>query len=1098
MQKRPREGKRDVEQEPRERERTVLSRERDRWRDEGSYSNGTVPLTQERDEFREREKGDTFPRFRRRSNERERRGRNSMDQGYDRVMERDIRRMRELDMSERERERARRRDRDSQAQRDYEKDRPISDVNMNESKTFERGNIDRMRVSGWDLGKRERRTERPTEVGDPQTVRYKEVDRDRREQRERGEWAYPPQRPILIKGGVENFSDREERDRRAGPRERHRHTRSEGDTDEESRRGKDDTNQGDVEGDRARRKWKEKERRKEVERQKERDRERDRLEPRGGERYRERMGERYTERYRERDRRDRDREESDQTRHLRYRRDRQRESERIEYNTEHGCTRSTTAEKTTTLSGELEKSKQGNNPSQGDGPPESEPDNKQQTRELKYNLSDKETLGEFRNDQGKEKEFKTDFQKEDMEAQKEKEKDKPERKQRPYRKMWLEPRADREKSKTLQKEDTQKEKAKETYEQKDEDKAGERYAKRDEEQVRERDIHRIDQKYDQRSEDQVRARYAKRYKEEVMERDAKRDDEQINYRDIHRYKETHDQSEEHFRQKDDQRHEEKVMERDEEQVRDKYDQEHIDQVIEKDVQIQEEQTTPKDGEDEALQLLPEDNEQAEDVEFIEDGDENIEPENELRYDAYYQTEAEHLSDRMQACDIIEESGSETCSQSDREDDSEGGSEGRLEKITGDDGFVTVSSGLDEDEADEDLFEDCKEFWDSADREDRCRQSPAGGLKNQGEIEARVTRVGGDHKVTVFCVVGQTLPRSGCQQNPSTDHLEQEQAGEQIIYRMGDEGHRDTEPISAKETERDTHHELSLSEEEILTNVDSDLDSDKYERIPTDPTAQDESVMFTDNTQTSITCTKTVDTETYPENRDRDQCMDKVENTPDKRYSALPHVKWAKNVLSEILGSSEDGTLNKSESSDGVFFEVEGQTISASPASPLYGVVHKHHKHRLDLDQDPKQDDANTDTLVQSEILIHVQDSEEDEELKRLSQDAETDEDVEYNSQASPDLNSLSSEEEDSGKKNEKQKKKTVWQMISSSSLRDLGNEALGRRRKGIRRTVQKPKDEAKDEEAGRDRRTRVFPSGKKCLHQHNTHKLGGSVDQYSH
>ncbi|XP_062848399.1 trichohyalin [Trichomycterus rosablanca] len=830
-------------------------------------------------------------------------------------------------------------------------------------------------------------------------------------------------------------------------------------------------------------------------------------------------------------------------------------------------------------------------------------DNDQWRREVEYKLKDKEREISSENDRGEERELKG-FEKEDMKAEKEQKRDKPEPKQRPYRKMWLEPRADRERTKTLQEEYGEREKdreryaqrheeeARERYAQSREEKARERYAKRHvekareryaqihEEEPREKDAQRHEEeprerdaqiheeepreRYTQRHEEEPRERYAQSHEEELRERYAQRHEEEPReryaqrheekereiYAQSHeeepkeryaqrheeepreRYAQRHEEKEreiyaqsheEEPRERYAQRHEEKEREiyaqsheeepreryaqsheeepreryaqRHEEEARERYAQRHEEEARERYAQRHKEQETPRNEEDtsadqtcQVLQTLAEDDEQDIDAEFMTDeserrvSNESIEPDDQGEFDASYQIEAEHLADRMEGCHIEEESGSERCGQSDREEDSEGEWEERREKITsGDDGFVTVSSGLDDDEADEDTFEDCKEFWDSGNREDRCRQSPTGSLEDQGEIETRMAEVRGDHKVTVFCVVGQTLPRSGSHQNPSTDDLEQEQASELLPYQMGDEGYQDTVPISDKETEKDTDHRhgLTLPEE-------NNMDSAEYDKVTTDPAPQEEAVIVTDDMHTekennvhtapSVTSTETDDHETHPEKREKRHYLKQAEGTAqEKRISAPPHVKWAKNVLSEILGSSEDGTLNIPEPGDGVPSEAEGLR---SPALPLYGVVHKPHKHRRDVD--PESSHTNTDTLVQNEIPIHVErDSEEEEEPEQPRPEVETDEEAEYYNLTSPDLNSLSSEgegeKEESSKKNKKQKKKTVWQMISSSSLRDLGHEALGRRRKGIRRTVQKQKDEAKEEEAGRDRRTRVFP-----------------------
>ncbi|XP_058247885.1 trichohyalin isoform X1 [Hemibagrus wyckioides] len=1068
MRDRQREGRRDVEQDQRENERYAQfkgrademdPRDRDRRREDGRYTNGKASSIQPHVKYRERDKGDTFPRTVRPSNERERRPRHSVDQSSEKLMDRGIERPREIDMIEieRQRERAKKRERDIQRyremewQRENERRRIREETKRNTGRRLEEKDFDRIRR---DPGERERRGERYTEVseGDQQILRRQERDRYRDRPRDREDRYYSPQTRRIIAGDREILSDREERDerRRAVLKERHRYAKSEGDTDGEKER--EVTREGDAvlldgtsenEKERIRDRLRERERRREVERQKERDRRKEKettLQSPG----REGNKEWTMDRYRERDMRERDwaREERGPDRQrdrLRGTEDRKREKELNErMRREHERERARIpppeskvdmymewadrqrqncyAEETTGRSSQTQRGTdrkiQEEAQSNREWMPGSDVEGDKQRRrtnsfEEKGRKSTSESDGERnRSEEGgsedtayglRKEEVREGSEKEETEMEREKDQEKSESKKRPHRKMWLEPRTGRERTESLQ------------------------------EDFKERQ--------------QARERYAQRFQSHKTSRG--------------------------------------------------------------------EDEMPTERKNGGETILLEDSPRKLDstAEFMNDIDtENLEEgivsdemvfESEALSDVPWQTETENVADDMEGSDREEEQGSDRYGNSEGEEESEGAWEDWRDRvISGDDGFVTVSSGAEEDETEEDRFEDCTEFWEGEDREGLVRQSPTSTHQIEGEVETRMTKERSDHAVTVFCVVGQTLPRSRSDQNPLLDHMEQDKTSQDSSCEVGVVGGDQHEaPNRDTEAETSTDPGLNLSEDDTSSSHDTKCDIAESDQMTKEVTASEDLVISADineekdneqyPTESIETLTqtedhgnaqmKTTDGENQVEgqNEMESSChLEEAERTEDrKRFSAAPHVKWAKNVLSEILGSTEEsGTLTVPEEStlteqagDGAPAEAESQGDS-----PLYGIVQKPRKHShtrkcIDPEMHFEPEDAKIDIVVGNEIQVEGQ-SDGEEELEQLS--------------TSPDLLSFSSDNEtdkEGSSKKEKKQKKAVWKILGTNSFRELGNEVWGRKA-GIRRTLQKHNEEEEEEGegVGRDRRTRVF------------------------
>ncbi|XP_029928825.1 trichohyalin isoform X2 [Myripristis murdjan] len=151
-------------------------------------------------------------------------------------------------------------------------------------------------------------------------------------------------------------------------------------------------------------------------------------------------------------------------------------------------------------------------------------------------------------------------------------------------------------------------------------------------------------------------------------------------------------------------------------------------------------------------------------------------------------ERENVTDNTEESDREEEGGSDYYARSESEGGSETGWEqDRDRMLSGEDGFITVSSGGDgEDEREDEEFEDCREFWEVGANYD---DNPSAGFERyEGEEERQgewgegsegSVEEGGEngvgqekemHPKYVFCVIGQTLPRSKPNKMSEMDQL----------------------------------------------------------------------------------------------------------------------------------------------------------------------------------------------------------------------------------------------------------------------------------------------------------------------------------------
>ncbi|XP_041649122.1 zinc finger CCCH domain-containing protein 13 isoform X2 [Cheilinus undulatus] len=310
-------------------------------------------------------------------------------------------------------------------------------------------------------------------------------------------------------------------------------------------------------------------------------------------------------------------------------------------------------------------------------------------------------------------------------------------------------------------------------------------------------------------------------------------------------------------------------------------------------------------------------------------------------------EGENVTDNTEESDREEEGGSDYWPRS--EGSEEGGSEtgwklDRDRMLSGEDGFVTVSSG--EDDREEEEFEDCQEFWESGRSYDE--HSP---VAFKGE-EREETDDGGKEKQPkyVFCVIGQTLPRTqkrdmspsqvdekeGVERREpsfksshrfSDDNTQQPQddlgRSDRIASETSDNGQRvssETGGVTKGKVEhpyeeigtfkRDSQTERLLIEWREK-NKGENRGNESNSPLPSNPYADVFSQVDFEQIQPILDGIKSgaMSPEEVEAIRIRMSGAWSMSEEP-KRHSQAPHLKWAKNVVREILGRSEDQALEE--------------------------------------------------------------------------------------------------------------------------------------------------------------------------------------------
>ncbi|XP_036930736.1 trichohyalin isoform X1 [Acanthopagrus latus] len=326
-------------------------------------------------------------------------------------------------------------------------------------------------------------------------------------------------------------------------------------------------------------------------------------------------------------------------------------------------------------------------------------------------------------------------------------------------------------------------------------------------------------------------------------------------------------------------------------------------------------------------------------------------------------EGQNLTDNTEESDREEEGGSDYWVRSESEGGSETGwKQDRDRMLSGEDGFVTVSSGGDEEdereEDEEEEFKDCQEFWEVAHGDAKWREADdeREEERTMGKEETVEDDEQGREKKYVFCVIGQTLPRS--KKSPSQDEqmmgverdnpkLENDDATLQPQHDLHPTQSRNDEyPIinnqdmesqcNVPREERATEEAIKMrpkkehpyaeigpinrdSKTERLLMAWREKNKEEVEReqkqpspsLPVNPYADVFSQVNFEEIQPILDGLKTgaMSPEEVEAIRIRLSGAWTMSDEP-KRHSQAPHLKWAKNVVREILGRSEDNSVDE--------------------------------------------------------------------------------------------------------------------------------------------------------------------------------------------
>ncbi|XP_020502415.1 trichohyalin isoform X2 [Labrus bergylta] len=314
-------------------------------------------------------------------------------------------------------------------------------------------------------------------------------------------------------------------------------------------------------------------------------------------------------------------------------------------------------------------------------------------------------------------------------------------------------------------------------------------------------------------------------------------------------------------------------------------------------------------------------------------------------------EGENMTDKKE--DSGSEGGSNDWARSGSE---EGGSETgwKLERnrtLSGEDGFVTVDEEDEREEEEE--YKDCQESWESG---GSCDGHSPVDFKDVNEREEEMDDREGEGREKqpkfVFCVIGQTLPRSKAKDMSSSQvhekkGVERDDTTRQddmnptlsrnddnpIVNSQGAETsdirHRLSSDRQTAETGEGTKSKVENPYEEIGTiKRDSqterlliewreknkeglERESENISPMPSNPYADTFSQVDFEQIQPILEGLNTaaMSPEEVEAIRIRMSGAWSMSEEP-KRHSQAPHLKWAKSVVREILGRSEEQTLEE--------------------------------------------------------------------------------------------------------------------------------------------------------------------------------------------
>ncbi len=431
-----------------------------------------------------------------------------------------------------------------------------------------------------------------------------------------------------------------------------------------------------------------------------------------------------------------------------------------------------------------------------------------------------------------------------------------------------------------------------------------------------------------------------------------------------------------------------------------------------------------------------------------------------------QMERENVADNLEENDRDEQRSSNRYDDLENEEGSEGESEAEKNRImSADDGFVTVSSGGDD--AEEEDFEDCKEFWEGRVPEAISGHSETTEDRENGANEAPKV------PLRVFRVIGQTHSTSQTNENSYVHPTVEEAANQNAGHNMDNQGEVSINEAFEKVEHCEQDIERAMDDLSLSPNEDEGEGAGSNDQTTEGVTSlegqmitsserseQDTQPFLPEPSETSGPSKDNGGAETHSEETiqrgAKEPTGDSVEHSGSddtwstseerKRCSTAPHLRWAKNVVREILGLKSVDTEN----ARGSVTHIDTQTNTQTEGEREMGKSRK-----------------------EEEII-------EGGEEQQGGMERELNENRDWLDPSSS-QHTVPSEGEAEGKVEEVSKKKESKDevVLSSSSFRDLGNEARTRRR-GFRKSAENTKEEEEDEEeeeeegVGRDRRTRIF------------------------
>ncbi|XP_046884666.1 trichohyalin isoform X3 [Hypomesus transpacificus] len=391
-------------------------------------------------------------------------------------------------------------------------------------------------------------------------------------------------------------------------------------------------------------------------------------------------------------------------------------------------------------------------------------------------------------------------------------------------------------------------------------------------------------------------------------------------------------------------------------------------------------------------------------------------------------------DDKHGSDGEEEGGSDRCTRRESEGGSEREGEEERERAhsLAEDGFITVSSGGDEEDEREE-FEDCKEFWEggvacdvpreavgykgcegemplSGERERTGKWTEKAEVAVEGGGEERTEKRKEENSTYVFCLIGQTLPRSRPNRMSAQEQMEGEETNQNpgneqhgTANEMGDPQHNDSYQDAQNERQEDGD-DLHAPNQERTWVGDSHRASDPSKAEERGERGGVEAEL--ENPYAEITLRRDLTTEALlKEWRERNTASPRQTESdrepsshitsgpaaeaprpgapvsdgatlgglsPDeqvalrirmsgawsleeeaKRHSQAPHLKWAKNVVSEILGSSEDPGRDDPRAG----LRAGGPAAEGGRASPVYSTIWKVGVPGRDSGAEPDQREA---------------------------------------------------------------------------------------------------------------------------------------------